>query len=161
MKPLRIATIATVLLIPQVVLAQPGRKMPLASRARGAERVLVGTVVSSVASFETNTAGDQLIISHLTVQVGDVLKGLPESTTVVDVEGGTVNGLTMKVSDVEMLRPGDKAVLFLKRGPAGREQLHLRGLGIIKLRADDVAADEDGQPTLAQVRAQVAAGVAR
>jgi hypothetical protein len=50
-------------------------------------------------------------------------------------EGGTVDGLSMRVSSLPVLTPGERGVFFLERGKSGELRPHLRGHGILKLDA--------------------------
>ena len=81
--------------------------------------------------------GDQLIVSHGLLQVQETLKGAPAAALQLVVEGGTVGGLTLQVSDMPTIEPGERAVFFLERTPSGTRKLHRRGLGIMKLDAND------------------------
>jgi hypothetical protein len=68
------------------------------------------------AAFEKNEFGDELIVSHAVVEVDQNLKGsAPTAFVDVDVEGGTVGELTLKVSDLPSVERGDRGVFFLKR----------------------------------------------
>src|SRR6187397_2110492 len=86
-------------LAPTVATAQP--QVPLADRARGAEHVVVGRVTSVTASWRQNDFGDRLIVSTVHVMVDETLKGSSQSAIDVEVEGGTIGGLTLRVSDLE------------------------------------------------------------
>jgi hypothetical protein len=114
--------------------AQP---VDIPTRAKGADRVVLATVVDVNATFATTEHGDQIILSQVTLQIDDTLKGPSRDTQLtVDVEGGTVGDLTLGVSDMPSVRHGERAVFFL-RVTAGRHVPHLRGQGIIKLQPDD------------------------
>jgi len=125
------------------------------ARARGADRIVVGTIVNVQAAFEKNEFGDELIISHAVIEVDQNLKGNGSTAFVdVDVEGGTVGTLTLKVSDLPSVERGDRAVFFLKRRASSDIHVpHLRGLGILKLTADDVV--QGSSLTLEQIRTMV------
>jgi hypothetical protein len=129
---------------------------PIVDRARGAERVVVGTVVSVVPRFDTNEHGDRLIVSQTVLRVEETLKGAPAQTLTVDIEGGTVGDLTMKVSDVRAVGVGERTVLFVRTNRRGALVPHLRGEGILHLNSRD--EDDDEKVTLADVRAKVRGG---
>ena len=129
---------------------------PILERANGAERVVVGTVVSVTPRFDTNEYGDRLIVSQTVVRVDETLKGAPAQTLTVDVEGGTIGGLTLKVSDVRAVGVGDRTVFFVKTNRRGQLVPSLRGHGILHLNSRD--EDDDEQVTLADVRAKVRGG---
>ena len=133
--------------------------VPLAERARGAERVVVGRVASVTPEWQVNQFGDRLIVSVVRVTVSETLKGAATPTVDVEVEGGTIGTLTLHVSDSLAFSPGDRATFFVKRNPRGRFVPHLRGQGLLKL---DAANRVPGSSlTLDRIRREVAAGRGR
>jgi hypothetical protein len=141
---------------PATLAARQQAPVPLADRARGAERVVVGRVDSVNPVWRVNEFGDRLITSVVHVVVEENLKGQAQPTVDVEVEGGTIGGLTLKVSDLDTFAPGDRAVFYLKRSPRGALVPHLRGQGLLKLdRSDRVAGTS---LTLQEIRRTVAAG---
>jgi hypothetical protein len=133
--------------------------VPLAERARGAERVVVGQVASVSPAWQVNEFGDRLIISTVRVTVSETLKGPSQPAVDLDVEGGTIGGLTLNVSDQEPVAPGDRAVFYLTRNARGRFVPHLRGQGLLKLdRSNRVPGST---LTLDMIRRETAAGGAR
>ena len=124
--------------------------IPLAERARGAERVVVGRVTAVNPAWRTNEFGDRLIVSVVTVAVDETLRGPTAAAVDVEVEGGTIGDVTLHVSDLEPVSPGDRAVFYLARSRRGAFVPHLRGQGVLKLdRSDRV---RDSAVTLADVR---------
>src|ERR1044071_9690147 len=101
----------------------------LATRARGADRIVVASVGRVTADYQRNRFGDELIVSHAEMVVSEVLKGRnngPGERIVMDVEGGTVGDITLTVSDLQPVRTGERAVLFLRQNASGRYLPHLR-----------------------------------
>jgi hypothetical protein len=139
--------------------AQSAAAVPLAERARGAERVLVGQVVSVAPSWQVNAFGDRLIVSTLRVDVDEILKGAASAVVDVEVEGGTIDGLTLHVSDQLPLAPGERAVFFVRRTPRGTFAPHLRGQSLLKLDAADRV--QGTTLTLNDIRREVAAANVR
>jgi hypothetical protein len=125
----------------------------LPSRARGAARIVVARVTDVRAQFASNQFGDQLIVSTAVLEVAETLKGAPASVLQMEFEGGTVGDLTLKVSDLPSLAPGERAVFFLDASTGAGFQPHDRGRGILKLSSDDEV--ENTSMTLANVRQQV------
>jgi len=144
-------------LAPTVATAQP--QVPLADRARGADQVVVGRVTSVTASWRQNDFGDRLIVSTVHVMVDETLKGSSQSAIDVEVEGGTIGGLTLRVSDLETFAPGDRAVFYVQRNRRGALIPHRRGLGLQKL--DNAGRVYGSGVTLEQIRREVRAGAAR
>ena len=90
---------------PRPTAADQVRPVPLADRARGAERVVVGHVTSVESAWRTNDYGDRLIVSVVHVAVDETMKGQVQSTMDVDVEGGTIGTVTLRVSDEQGFLP--------------------------------------------------------
>ena len=126
-------------------------------RTTGAERVVVADVESVTADYQTNEFGDRLIVSHARLRVQEAIKGSAEPLT-LDYEGGTVDGVTLHVSSLPVLRPGDRGVFFMTRGRNGEFKPHLRGQGILKLDPQDRVPNSS--LTLADVR-RMASSVVR
>jgi hypothetical protein len=94
-------------------------------------------------------------VSIVSVAVDETLKGPPQPSIQVEVEGGTIDDVTLRVSDLASFVPGDRAVFYLTRSPRGVFVPHLRGQGLLKLdRQDQVPGSS---LTLAEIRRTVAA----
>jgi hypothetical protein len=133
--------------------AEIGPPADIASRARGAGRIVVARILDVRGQFETNRFGDQLIMSHAVLEVLETLKGAPQPIVNVVVEGGTVGDLTLRVSDLPTLTAGERAVFFLDQTAGGGHVPHGRGLGVaLKLNGDRLA---DSTLTVDDVRQQV------
>ncbi|HVH26482.1 MAG TPA: hypothetical protein VM818_06980 [Vicinamibacterales bacterium] len=150
---------ATVLLVGLVqsaaVLSSQEVVAPLADRARGAERIVVGRVSSVAPVWRVNDFGDRLIVSIVSVAVDETLKGPPQPSVQVEVEGGTIGDVTLRVSDLASFVPGDRAVFYLSRSPRGVFVPHLRGQGLLKLDRQDRVPGSS--LTLDEIRRTVAA----
>jgi hypothetical protein len=118
----------------QCLAAAGGQPVTIQERARGAARIVVASVVETSARYERNEFGDELIVTHARLAVEEVVKG-PEGPAMLALEGGTVNGVTMRVSSLPSLSRGERGVFFLTPGPNGEFRAHLRGQGILKLDA--------------------------
>lgn len=135
-----------------------GPEPSLADRARGAGRVVVAQVVDVQSRFGTNRFGDQLILSTVALDVEETLKGPAGRTLNVEIEGGTVGDLTLKVSDLPSFRPGDRAMFFLDA--AGPTLVpHNRGLGLLKVSRTGLI--EGSTVSLDQARRDVLAALGR
>ena len=119
-------------------------------RTRGAERVVVGRVASVKGEWRDNEFGDRLIVSVVHVVVEETLKGQAQPSLDVEVEGGTIGELTLRVSDLATFSPGERAVFYLARAPRGALIPYMRGQGLLKLdRSDKVSGSST---TLAEIR---------
>jgi hypothetical protein len=122
----------------------------LAERTRGAERVVVGRVASVNSVWQENDYGDRLIVSVVRVIVDETLKGQPQQSLDVEVEGGTIGDLTLRVSDLATFTQGERAVFYLARSRRGTLVPYMRGQGLLKLdRSERVAGSN---VTLAEIR---------
>jgi hypothetical protein len=139
--------------IAAVASAQTGAPTDVPTQARGAKRIVVGRVLDVQAQFQTNRFGDRLIISNVLLDVSETLKGTPASQLRLAVEGGTVGDLTLRVSDLPAVHPGDRGVFFLDDDGTGTNVPHDRGRGVLKLTGADRV--EDSTLTLDDVRQQV------
>jgi len=147
------AFLAIVLALAAPAIAEVGPPQDVASRARGAGKVVVARVLDVRGQFETNRFGDHLIMSHAVLEVLETLKGEPQPIVNMVIEGGAVGDLTLRVSDLPSLQTGERAVLFLDATASGEHVPHGRGLGVVlKLNGDRVA---DSNLSLDDVRQQV------
>ena len=129
----RTAACALAVAIPSLAAAG---QLPIPERARGAARIVVATVAETSARYERNEFGDALIVTYAVLDVEETVKGAAGPATIA-VEGGTVNGITMRSSSLPPLAKGERAVFFLTPGRNGEFRPHLRGQGILKLDAQD------------------------
>jgi hypothetical protein len=114
-----------------------GGNQDVGGRAKAAEKVVVATIVSVTPTFEINRFGDRLIVSHAELRVEEALKGAPASVVELDVEGGTIGDLTLTVSDMPTLTPGERGVFFLREAKPGVHVPHDRVNSIMKLDRSD------------------------
>ena len=133
--------------------------LPLLERARGSDRVVVGRAASIVPVWQTNDHGDRLIVSIVRVAIEETLKGPTTSTIDVEIEGGTIDGLTLHVSDQEPFAPGERGVFYLRRTPRGTFIPHLRGQSLLKVDASNRV--EGSALTIADIRRELAAANVR
>ena len=136
--------------------AESAVPVDLATRARGAARVVLGSVERVRPEYQRTEFGDEIIVSIAEIRVREVLKGTGRAgdAMTIDVEGGTVNGITLRVSDMPTIGAGEAAVFFIARNGQGRNVPHLRGQGILRL--DDNGRVRGSSVTVDDVRQAVA-----
>jgi hypothetical protein len=139
-----------------IAFASDSRPVPLAERIQGADVVVVATPSSVNARWQENAFGDRLIVSRYVLQVHESLKGRAAQAVSLDLDGGTLDGFTLRVSSSPTLVTGERAVFFLDGG-SGAYHAHLKGQGILKL--DDQNVVRGSSLTLDEIR-RVAATVA-
>ena len=121
-----------VLMSAALLSASVGPPQGVGERAKKAQKIVVAKVVGVESSFGVSQHGDQLILSRVMLAVEETLKGPHAEAMAVTIEGGTVGDLTLKVSDMPVLQPGERAVMFLD----SRFDEHVptdRGNGVLKL----------------------------
>ena len=140
MNPVRFFAAALILTTAVPVAADVSRS-DISSLSRGAHRIVVATVTRVDPVFQNNEFGDQLIVSRTQLRIHEVLKGAPVAgvaeSVVMELEGGTIGDLTLTVSDLPILAPGERAVIFMRQNARGALVPHERGHGILKLDSSD------------------------
>lgn len=123
-----------------------------------AEVVVVGTADRTEPLWKENGRGDKVIVSRTLVRTREELKGQTDGAIWVDIEGGTIDGVTLRVSGSPSLKAGDNAVLFLKKNSDGTYSLQQQGRGVLKLDERDIvrgttlALEDIRQAAAARVR---------
>jgi hypothetical protein len=113
----------------------------LKSAIRSADRVVVGTVVAVQPYWHENKWGDRLIVSRTWVRPTETLKGKPSAKDVpIAIEGGTLDGLTLVVSDLPAVSRGERGVFLLKREADGQFVPSGRSEGVLKLTPNNTVA---------------------
>jgi hypothetical protein len=154
----RLALVALVFAAtPQTILAESNQN--LARRFVGAQSAVVGKVESVTPRWHRNQWGDELIVSRLTVDVVETLRGASARKLQIDVEGGTLGGLTLQVGHQVALEAGDRAVFILDEVQPGLHAPHGKAQGLLRLGPHDRV--EGTSATLAEVRAAARAAAAR
>jgi hypothetical protein len=129
-----LASVFVCLSAASAVAAQPP---DVAADAKRADKVVVAVVEDVVPRFAVNEFGDRLIVSEVWLRVEETLKGSLQNLVPMDVEGGTIGDLTLRVSDLPALKTGERGVFLLDATAGGRSKPHARGNGILKLDAAD------------------------
>jgi len=119
------------------VAADTAGSTDLATRLRGASRTVVGSVARLEPRMVRTRRGDQMIVTRTWLRVEESLKGRAEAFIAVDVEGGTIGELSMRVSDIEPLAVGERAVVMMEPTAEGGWRPHRRGLGLLRLASDN------------------------
>jgi hypothetical protein len=78
------------------------------------DRIVRGKVRNLSSRAGRNEYGDELIYSDIYISVTEALKG-DRSDLILTVEGGTVNGITLTVSDSPEFRIGEEILVFVKK----------------------------------------------
>jgi len=114
-----------------------------------AETIFQGTVVD-VRSEWTGEGAQRHIVSYVTFNVDDAIKGHPGARITLNMMGGTVGSETMEVTDAPKFKVGDRDVLFVENN--GTQFIPLVGImhGRFRVKQDetgrDVVLTNDGAP---------------
>jgi hypothetical protein len=133
--------------------APPDTPTTLSERVRGANTVVIARARDAVATWHTNERGDQIIVTRVLLDVEEPLKGSGGEPILMEIPGGTVDGVTLKVSGQPMVQRGDRAVFFLDQPQGGIQRPYRRAEGVLKLDGHDVVRGSTLR--LAEVRQSV------
>lgn len=120
-----------------VLVAAGGQLASLEQRGSGADRVVVATARSVTPEWRENVHGDRIIVSKVLLEIEENLKGSGPSSALLEIDGGTLDGLTLRVSGLHLLDVGERAVVFLDEAAGGVHLPYLRGQGILALDAQN------------------------
>jgi hypothetical protein len=132
-----LAIVLALLLSTAAIGAADGPIATIEQRIAGAERVVVATVQHVSASWRENRFGDRIIVSRIQLEVDEILKGSSDKTVFMEVDGGTLDGYTLRVSGLTVVQPGERGVFFLEPAVGGVHKPFLRGQGILQLDSAD------------------------
>lgn len=90
-----------------------------------AELIFQGTC-TDVKSEWIGEGAEHRIVSYVTFNVEDTLKGAPGQSYTMRMLGGTVDGTTMQVSDAPKFKVGDRDILFVEHN--GQQFIPLVGI---------------------------------
>jgi len=78
-----------------------------------AELIFQGTV-TDVRSQWIGEGAERAVVSFITFQIEDTLKGNPGSSYTIRMLGGTIGGKTWEVTDAPRFKVGDRDILFVE-----------------------------------------------
>ena len=78
-----------------------------------AEFIFEGTVTETRSQW-TGAGVDRHVMTNVTFQIEDAVKGAPGTNYTLQMLGGTVDGETMEVSDAPRFKVGDRDILFVE-----------------------------------------------
>src|ERR1044072_8926616 len=78
-----------------------------------AEFIFEGTVTETRSQW-TGAGADRHIMTNVTFQIEDAIKGAPGKSYTIQMLGGTVEDETMEVSDAPRFKVGDRDILFVE-----------------------------------------------
>jgi hypothetical protein len=103
----------------------------VATLTQSSDAVVHGKVLKTASRW---TSDGKKIVTDITVQVSDVLKGSAGKTVVVMQPGGEVGNIGQKVSGLASFSEGEEVVLFLEH--QGAERYRLSGMAQGKFRVE-------------------------
>src|SRR6476659_744840 len=134
---MRVALLTVLVCLASVAIPATQEQLPnVEANAKRADKVVIGVVEDVQPRFAVNEFGDRLIVSAVWLRIEETLKGAHQGLVSVDLEGGTIGDLTLRVSDLPVLKRGDRGV-FLLDATASTNKPHSRGAGSLKRDASD------------------------
>jgi hypothetical protein len=105
------------------------------------EIILHGRVLRSWSAWD---AAHRNIWTHHEIEVLDGIRGAALKTVVASEPGGTVDGLTMRISGEVAYAPGEEMVVFLYRTPIGYLRATGYGQGKYTIRGSRIRSNAGG-----------------
>jgi len=112
-----------------------------------AELIFEGTVTETRSQW-AGVGAERHIVTHVTFDIEDAIKGVSGKSYTIQILGGTVDGETMEVSDTPRFKVGDRDILFVEHN--GAQFVPLVGImhGRFHVQTDasgrDVVAKDNG-----------------
>ena len=106
-----------------------------------AELIFQGTV-TELHSQWTGEGTQRHIVTYVTFQIEDAIKGAPGASYTIRMFGGTVDGQTMEATDTPRFKVGDRDILFVENN--GKQFVPLVGImhGRFHVQQDEVNGTE-------------------
>lgn len=105
-----------------------------------AEFIFEGTVMD-VRSQWAGAGAERHIMTHVTFQIEDAIKGAPGKNYTFQMLGGTVDGETMEVAEAPRFKVGDRDILFVEHN--GTQFIPLVGIMHGRFRVQTDAGGRD------------------
>lgn len=124
-------------------------KLPLSKLATESEAIVLADVLQVKCEWSWDR---QLILSVVSLQVGEVLKGkLDQPEILIQVPGGTVGDIELRVSDMPDFTAGERVLVFLSEIPDRIGNRNSPSLSLFSTPAFQVFGFEDNtHPPLSQ-----------
>jgi hypothetical protein len=112
-----------------------------------AEFIFEGTVIDARSQW-TGEGAERRIVTHVTFEIEDAIKGASGKNYTIQVLGGTVDGETIEVAEAPRFKIGDRDILFVEHN--GTQFVPLVGImhGRFHVQTDaaghDVVAKDNG-----------------
>jgi len=107
------------LILPLICIAAQATLVPalsLEGLVDQSEIIVHGRVTSSWAAWDS---GHKYIWTHYQIEVLDPVRGNPGASVVASEPGGSLDGVTMRISGAPDYAVGEEAIVFLYRTPIG------------------------------------------
>ena len=109
--------------------AWAGNREEFEERFEKAQAVMTATVCELRSYYQTNQYGDRLIFSLARLCPEEVFKAPCAEPFLLEIEGGTVDGVTLRNTELPLLKTGDRAVFLLTPSPTRPGAFNLSGGG--------------------------------
>jgi hypothetical protein len=120
-------------LFPILLSASSLPQLTLEKLVSQSDTIVAGHVVRAWAAMDSE---NRFIWTHYEINVGDVLKGPPQTSVVIGEPGGTLNGVSLPVPGSTSYTVGEEVSVFLYRTPIGYLRTTNYGQGKFVISAD-------------------------
>ena len=105
-----------------------------------AELIFEGTVIDARSQW-TGEGAERHIVTYVTFNISDAIKGAPGKSYAIRMLGGTIDGQTMEVTDTPKFKMGDRDILFVEHN--GSQFVPLVGIMHGRFHVHRVAGGRD------------------
>ncbi len=155
-------TVGCLLIAPAIAAVAPASAQengtPVGDIARQAEIIAVGKVTATKAEWDRT---NDRIITNVTVNVGEYLKGNAGNVVVITAPGGEVNGIGEWYSHTARFGTDEEVVVFAKRDKGGKFRVTGGEGGKVRIERDTKtgSAIVHGNRPLADFKKEIAAAI--
>lgn len=131
---------------------------PVEDLARQSEIIAVGKVAATTSEWDRS---NDRIVTNVTVNVGEYLKGNAGNVVTITAMGGEVNGVGEWYSHTASFKKDEDVVVFARRDPGGRFRVAGGDAGKVKIDRDPKSGSAivHGNKSLAEFKREISAAM--
>jgi hypothetical protein len=148
-----LATVLAVILLAPLAGASQVLHQTLRDLTLGSSDIVIGQVEGARAHWD---ASHRKIVTEITVQVSESLKGAPPGRLTLTQLGGDVDGFRYSVPGNPLFRAGEEALLFVWRDAKGRAQVNGLAQGKFDITTNAATGERTVQRALEGLRVREA-----
>lgn len=148
-----LATALAVILFASIASASQVLHQSLRELTLGSNDIVIGQVEGTRARWDDS---HRRIVTEVTIQVSESLKGAPAERLTLTQLGGDLDGFRYAVPGSPQFRPGEEALLFVWRDARGRAQVNGLAQGKFDISTDAATGERTIQRTQEGLRVREA-----